>query len=132
MAKKQPKPTDIDTLPVKDVDGWLAPNGDFYYTGWQGHTDMARWLVESGFGVNADDIPEAARGSESLLRAGWLGIGHIHVFADYSNLQATEAQILFVKKLLGYETFDHYQNVLKRFLERVEWYGNKHEFRRIT
>lgn len=116
-------PHDIEKAPVKDADGFLAPDGRFFRTGWSGHSDMADILVEQenqdGHMDPCEDIYRGSRNSEMLYRDGWICVAHGYILMDY-DLYPTEIQIKWLKRLaelnVGFKNY--HQNVLD-FLERA-------------
>lgn len=70
----KPTPVDFDRLKVADISGWIAPNGDFYYTGFMGHSQVAKELVRF-FKIATDpEVFFSVRDSEALRKNGWISV----------------------------------------------------------
>lgn len=109
-----PKPCDIEAETVKDVDGWLSPEGVFYKCGWMGHSNLALDLAVGVVDLGDDED----RYEDALYRIGWLGISHSGIMGSlYEGVQPTAAQLSWLNRLKELNAgFDNYVKNIERFV----------------
>lgn len=120
-----PDPYDIESALVKDVDGWLSPDGQFYRSGYMGHSNLA---LDLAVGILKLEDESDYSYDDALYRAGWIGIGHIVFTSGMYDFDTapTEAQKVWIKRLRELNAgFESYVNCIDRFLRQADMQVNR-------